>query len=62
MAITIEWHVEQIYTAIHDKDIARAREARIYARRALTTDEYRTMELALKDLSKQNRKPPTYFK
>lgn len=58
----IEWHANQIYDAIHDKDISRAREARIYARKALTTDEYRAMGLALHDLAEQNRKPPTYFK
>lgn len=58
----IDWHADQIYTAIHDKDIARAREARIYARKALTTDEYSSMGLVLHDLAEQNRKPPTYFK
>ncbi len=58
----IDWHVDQIYTAIHDKDVARAREARIYARKALTTEGYKVMELTLKKLAEHYRKPPTYFK
>ncbi len=58
----IEWHAEQIYEAIRQQDVSRAREAKIYARKALTTDEYRAMGLALHDLAEQNRKPPTYFK
>lgn len=58
----IDWHVNQIYDAIRDKDIARVREARIYARKALSKDDHKLMETALKDLADQCRRPPTYFK
>lgn len=58
----IDWHADQIYTAIRDKDMARAREARIYARKSLDAAEHHAMELTIQSLAEQNRKPPTYFK
>ena len=55
-------HAEQIYEAMRQRDVSRAREARIYARKALNKDDYKLMEVAMEDLAAQYKKAPTYFK
>lgn len=62
MNTAIEHHIEQIYSAIKDCDHSRAREAKLFARKVLTKDDHKLMELGLRYLAEQNRKPFEPFK